>query len=37
MHVFYAPDIAVNPELPEEEDWTFACECCVVRWVDENK
>lgn len=19
MHVFYAPDIAVNPELPEEE------------------
>lgn len=19
MHVFYAPDIAINPELPEEE------------------
>ena len=23
MHVFYAPDIAVNPELPEEEAWTL--------------
>ena len=24
MHVFYAPDIAINPELPEEEAGHFA-------------
>ena len=30
MHVFYAPDIAVNPELPEEEAGTLPGECCCL-------